>query len=45
MIIKIIKGKEGISHQEFDRYLGGPQNVDDDHDTFVKRFREDVTDR
>ena len=26
----------------FDRYLGRAQNVDDDHDTFVERFHEDV---
>ena len=45
MIIKIIEGKDGTSNQEFDRYLGRPQNVDDDPDTFVQRFREDVTDR
>ena len=29
----------------FDRYLGRAQNVDDDHDTFVERFHEDVIDR
>ena len=42
MIKQIIEGKDGISHPEFDRYLGRPQNVDDDHDTFVERFHEDV---
>ena len=45
MIKQIIEGKDGISHQEFDRYLGRAQNVDDDHDTFVERFHEDVIDR
>ena len=44
MITQIIEGKDGISQHEFDRYPGGPQNVDDDHDTFVERFQEDVTD-
>ena len=42
---KSTRAKDGISHPEFDRYLGRPQNVDDDHDTLVERFREDVTDR
>ena len=45
MITQIIEGKDGISHQEFDRYLGRAQNVDDVHDTFVARFHEDVIDR
>ena len=45
LITPIIEGKDGISHHDFDRYLGRPQNVDDDPDTFVERFREDVTDR
>ena len=45
MITQFIKGKDGISHHEFDRYLGRPQNVDDDHNTVVERFQEDVTDR
>ena len=45
MIKQIIEGKDGISHPEFDRYLGRGQTVDDDHDTFVERFQEDVTDR
>ena len=42
MITQTIKGQGGISHQEFDRYLGRAQNVDDDHDTFAERFHEDV---
>ena len=42
MIKQIIKGKDGISHPEFDRYLGRAQNVDDDHDIVVERFHEDV---
>ena len=45
MIKQIIEGKDGIPHPEFDRYLGRAQNVDDDHDTFVERFHEDVIDR
>ena len=45
MIIQFIEGKDGISHPEFDRYLGRAQNVDDDHDTCVERFHEDVIDR
>ena len=45
MITQIIEGKDGISHQEFDRYLGRAQNADDDHDTFVERSNEDVIDR
>ena len=45
MIIKFIEGKDGISHQEFDRYLGRAQNVYDDHDTFVEIFHEDVIDQ
>ena len=44
MITQIIGGKDGISHHEFNRYLGRAQNVDDDHDTFVERF-QDVIDR
>ena len=42
MIKQIIEGKDGISHHEFKIYLGRAQNVDDDHDTFVERFHEDV---
>ena len=42
MIKQIIKGKDGISHPEFDRYLGRAQNVDDVHDTFVGRFQKDA---
>ena len=34
-----------FSHHEFDWYPGRAQNVDDDHDTFVMRFHEDVIDR
>ena len=45
MIIQTIKGKDGISHHEFDVYLGRAQDVADDHDTFVERFHEDVIDR
>ena len=45
MITQIIEGKEGTYHHEFNRYLGRGQNVDDDHDTFVERLQEDVTDR
>ena len=45
MTTQFIEGKDGISHQEFDRYLGRAQNADDDHDTFVKIFHEDVIDR
>ena len=33
---------DGSSHHEFNRYPGRAQNVDDDHDTFVERFHEDV---
>ena len=40
-----LRAKGGISHQEFDRYLGRAQNADDDHDTFVERSHEDVIDR
>ena len=42
MIIQIIEGKDGISHHEFDCYSRRAQNVDDDHDTFVDRFHEDI---
>ena len=45
MITQFIKGKDGISHQEFYRYLGRAQNVHDDHDTIVERFHEGVIDR
>ena len=45
MVIQIIEGKDGISHQEFDRDLGRTHNVGDDHDTFVERFHEEVIDR
>jgi hypothetical protein len=45
MIKQIIEGKDGISHPEFDRYLGRDQNVDDVHDTFVARIYEEVIDR
>ena len=45
MVSQIIRGKDGISHHEFNCYPGRAQNVDDDHDTFVERFHEDVTDR
>ena len=45
MITQIIGGKDGISPQEFDIYLGRAQDVDDDHDTFVERFHEDVIGR
>ena len=31
--------------RSFDRYLGRPQNVDDDHDILAERFHEDVIDR
>ena len=41
MITQIIGGKDGISHQEFNRYFGRAQNVDD-HDTFVEKFHEDI---
>ena len=45
MIIQITRGKAGISHPEFDRYVGRAQNVDDVHDTFVARSYEEVIDR
>ena len=45
MIKQIIEGKDGISHPEFDRYLGRAQNAGDDHDTIVERFHEDVIGR
>ena len=45
MITQIIKGKDDISHHEFNMYLGRAQDVEDDHDTVVGRFHEDVTDR
>ncbi len=44
MITQIIKGKDGISHHEFNWYPGWAQNVDD-HDTFVARVHEDVSNR
>ena len=40
-----MRGEDGISNQEFDIYLGRAQDVDDDHDTFVERFHEDVIGR
>ena len=45
MITQIIEGKDGISHHEFNWYLGRDQNVDDDHDTIVERFHEGVIDQ
>ena len=36
------RGKDGITHQEFDWYPGTAQNVGNDHATFVERFHEDV---
>ena len=39
------RGKDGISHHEFNWYNGKARNTDDDHDTFVERFHEDVIDR
>ena len=45
MITQIIEGKDGTYHHEFNRYLGRGENIDDDHDTFVERFQEDVTAR
>ena len=37
-----IEGKADISHHEFNWYHGRAQNADDDHDTIVDRFHEDV---
>ena len=45
LITPIIEGKDGISHHDFNRSLGRARNIDDDHETFVKRFHEDVIDR
>ena len=45
MRIQIIEGKDGMSPHEFNWYPRRPQNVDDDHDTFVEMFQEDVTDQ
>ena len=45
MTTQFIEGKDGISHHEFNWYPRRAQNVDDDHDTFVERFHEDVIDR
>ena len=45
MIIQITEGKDGISHHEFNRYPGRAQKADDDHDTFVEIFHEDVINR
>ena len=42
MITQFIEGEDGISHQEFEKYLERAQNVDDDHDTFVEKSHEDV---
>ena len=42
MITQIIKGKGCYFSSKFDRSLGRAQNVDDDYDTFVERFHEDV---
>ena len=42
MIRQIIEGKDGISHQELDIYLGRARDVDNDHDTVVERFHEDI---
>ena len=39
------RGKDGNSYHEFDCYSGIAQKVDNDHDTFVERFHEDVIDR
>ena len=44
MITQIIKGKDGLSHHEFDRYPERAQNADDDHEIGVERF-QDVIDR
>ena len=45
MITQIIEGKDGISHHELNRYPGRAHKVDDDHDTIVERFHEDVIGR
>ena len=45
LITQIIEGKDGISNHEFNRYPGRAPNADDDHDTFVERFHEDVINR
>ena len=42
MITQILEGQGWYFSYEFNRYLGRAQNVDDDHDTFAKRFHEDV---
>mgnify|MGYP006968181150 CR=1 FL=1 len=45
MITLIIEGKDGISHHELNWHPGRAQNADDDHDTIVERFHEDVIGR
>ena len=45
MITQSSRGKDGISHDEFDLYPVRAQNVDDEHDTFVERFHEVIIDR
>ena len=45
MITQIIEGMDGISHYEFSWYPGRAQNVDDDRDTIVERFHEDIIDQ
>ena len=45
MITQSSRGKDGISHHEFDIYLGRAQDVAGDHDTFVERFHKDVIGR
>ena len=42
MITQIIEGKDGISHHEFNWYLGRSQDVDDDHDKFCRRLHEEA---
>ena len=44
-ITQIIGGKGGISHHEFDWYPRRAHKIDDDHDTIVERFHEDVIGR
>ena len=42
MITQLIKGKDGNSLHESGWYPGRAHKVDDDYDTFVERFHEDV---
>ena len=44
MKTQLSRGKDGISHHEFDSHLRRSQNVDDDHNSIHREGHEDVID-